>query len=738
MRAIPTTAALAALVLCCGGRDDLDGNRRRPPGLGQEGEELSLPLDGQRVAMDLYDNRAVAELVTGGGLEIECGSVRFAAYTEGGYRSPWVMGRGAKGEPAALVDGLAGELYVPVNGDQGGLVRDKDGSLPIYLDVASAADNQLVSIFLNEHKLADLPMPTQARKSYRVTAPASAVVTGENKLRFYFRHAGELGGTRTAAAFYRIHVGGKAPADGAALVADVAVHGDKRLAALHVSRAGRLSYYLTLPAGHPALQAALAGAGAAAIRITTGDRGDHAAELWSGTAADAWKLIQVDLSDYAGDVVRLDFTGAGATDWGRPRLLLPAAPAAPPPAGDPAVDHVIVWVVSALRDDRVGGGDLSTPAFDRLAARGIRYHAVSAAPEPAAAHVALLTGTHPTGGRLAPEAVTLGERFHEAGFSTALISGNGFVNDEAGFAQGFDVYENPMRRRQPFSARVLWQRARRLLQARGKERSFVYLATVEPHLPYTPSSESLAEEWPPSDPTPDISPAGTASLARAVASGARRLTGEERRYIRALYNAEVRDADAALGEAMSDLERMELTDSTAIILVGDHGEEMFERGGFGHGEQLHDEVLRVPLIVVRPGHKGAITVARPVPLVNVYATALDLAGIAVNPEAQGRSVLAPWPPGGAPRPLFSELPGRAVSLISGTHKIIVPTHGHPELYDLAKDPGEETDLMGQRPLVERYLRTVLGLSVAFRQVWSPARWGSPANTRAAFAADHGL
>lgn len=736
MRAIPITAALAALVLSCGGRDDLDGTRRRPPGLGDEGEQLKLPLDGERVAMDLYDNRAVAEVVTAGGLDIDCGSVRFAAYTEGGYRSPWVMGRGAKGAPAALVNGLAGELYFPLDGDPGGPARGADGSLPIYLDVASAADDQLVSVFLNEHKLGDLAMPTQARKVYRVTAPASAVVTGENKLRFYFRHAGELGGTRTAAAFYRIHAGGQSPAKGPALAADIAVHGGKRLAALHVPHAARVSYYLTLPAGRPALQAALAGHGAASIRITTGDRGDHAAELWTGKAADAWGMIHVDLSDYAGHVVRLDFIGSGAVDWGRPRLLLPGAASKPTAGGENAVDHVIVWVVSSLRDDRVGG-DVPTPAFDRLAARGIRYHAISAAPEPAAAHVALLTGTHPTGDRLPAEAVTLGERFHEAGFSTALISGNGFINDEAGFSQGFDVYQNPMRRRQPFAARVLWQRARRLLRARGKERSFVYLATVEPHLPYTPSADSLAEEWPPSDPKP-MSPASTASVARAVSSGARRLTGEERRFVRALYDAEIRDADAAFGEALSDLDSLNLTDKTAIILVGDHGEQMFERGGFGHGENLYDEVLRVPLIIVRPGHKGAITVPGPVPLVDVYATALDLAGIAVNPEAQGRSLLAPRDPPGAPRPLLSELPGHGVSLISATHKIIVPSHGKAELYDLSADPGERNNLMGQRPLIERYLRTVLGLSVAFRRVWSPARWGSPANTRAAFAADHGL
>ncbi len=737
MRAIPTTAALAALVLSCGGRDDLDGTRRRPPGLGEEGAQLTLPLDGQRVAMDLYDNRAVAEVVTGGGLTIDCGSVRFAAYTEGGYRSPWVMGRGAKGAPAALVNGLAGELYFPLDADPGGPVRGADGSLAIYLDVASAADDQLVSVFLNEHKLGDLAMPTQARKVYRMTAPASAVVNGENKLRFYFRHAGELGGTRTAAAFYRIHVGGQSPADGPALAADIAVHGDKRLAALHVPRAGRVSYYLTLPAGRPSLQAALAGHGAASIRITTGDRGDHAAELWTGKAGDAWSLIQLDLSDYAGGVVRLDLIGAGAADWGRPRLLLPGAATPAAVGGDNAVDHVIIWVVSSLRDDRVGG-DVPTPAFDRLAARGIRYHAVTAAPEPSAAHIALMTGTQPSADRLPPEAVTLGERFHEAGFSTALISGNGFINDEAGFAQGFDVYQNPMRRRQPFSARVLWQRARRLLRARGKERSFVYLATVEPHLPYTPSADSLAEEWPPGDPRPDLSPASTAGLARAVSGGTRRLTGEERRFVRALYDAEVRDADAAFGEALADLDSLGLTDETAIILVGDHGEQMFERGSFGHGENLYDEVLRVPLIIVRPGHKGAITVPGPVPLVDVYATALDLAGIAVNPEAQGRSLLAPRDPPGAPRPLLSELSGRGVSLISSTHKIIVPSHGTPELYDLSSDPGERTNLMGERPLIERYLRTVLGLSVAFRQVWSPARWGSPANTRAAFAADHGL
>ena len=757
-------AAMAAMV-GCRGRDDLDGRRRALPGLLDPGEAFTLDVGDKRPVLDLYDNRAAAVVHDAGGLVIECGTADMAKYVEGAYRSPWHLNATDQGQRTCLVDHLAGELYLPIDGDPGGVARSEDGSVLVSLRARAAQPQQLVSVFLNEQRLGDIAMPTTAWKTYRIRAPGSAVRPGENKLRFYFRHVGEIDGTRTAAAFERIRVGTAGEAIAQVIAADTVTHGDERLHALRVSRAARLSYYFEVPADGPALVFAHAahaevpapaeaaeatakqaageaaqGKGAAlAVRISAGGQQEPAL-LWQGTAGERWSEARVDLGAYAGQVVRLDMVSDGPVDWGRPQVVAVRPAERPVLAPARPVDHVIVWVVSALRADRLAGPHAATPAFERLAARGIRFtNAFTTAPVPGAAHVALLTGTYPQQDQVPAGLQTLGERFGQAGFVTALISGNGFINDEAGFARGFASYQNPMRRRHPFQARILWQKARRLLQRHEGERTFQYIVTVEPHLPYLPSQESLDAEW---DRGPvGFEPTQTIALSNAVATGTETLTREEQAYIEALYDAEVRDADQAFAQMLDDLEELGIADRTAVVLVGDHGEELFERGGFGHGSHLHQEVLRVPLVIAHPGHTGqgsGTVVDWDASLVDFHATVLGLAGIPPGPDSQGGSLLAAHRDPGLPPPIFTHLPGQGRSLGLGRYKLVVPLHGKHELYDLRTDPGEQQNLLGTMPVVERYLRNVFGIGVAYQPVWRRQRWGHPGNVKPAFAADHGL
>jgi arylsulfatase A-like enzyme len=740
VRAIPLVLLVA---VGCNGRDDLDGRRRPLPGLEPPGQELHLAVESRQVAWDLHDNRASAVVHTGGALAIECGTADFAKYAEGAYRSPWILGVDDGGVRAALVPGLGGELWLPIDGGAGGVHREADGGLFIHIQARPAVANQLVSVFLNERRLGDIAMPKPEWGWFRIRAPAAAVRDGENKLRFYFRSAGTLAGARTAAALARIRVGGPGPGPNDAappLRTGEITRGGQHLAALSVAGPTRISYYLQLP--HAPAQLVLAVAGAAhslQIKLAGGSRGDAVETVWSGSGADTWQQAKVELGNWSGQVVRLDLISDGAADWGRPQITVAVPPpAATAPARAPA-DHVVIWVVASLRADRVGVESPPTPNFSRFLQHSLRFtHLSAAAPSPGPAHAALMTGAYPSGDRIAPEAKTLAERFREAGYATALVSGNGFVNDEAGFAQGADLYLNPMRRRMPFSADLLWQKARKLLSDRKDGHAFVYLATVEPHLPYHPTADSLRAEWP--APPLAIEPATTAALAMAVAAGKRTLTGDERGYLEALYDACVRDADAAFGDMLADLDHLGVADRTAVILVGDHGEELFERGGFGHGNHLYQEVLRVPLAIHLPGQSSGQVIDAPVEQIDVYATALDLAGVTANPESQGRSLL-PLVAGATdpvPRPVFALLPGQGRSLLLGDLQIMVPLRGSHHLYDLASDPGQHTDLMGTRPLWERWLRNTFGIGVAYQSVWNQQRWGTPAATTAAFAADHGL
>lgn len=67
-----------------------------------------------------------------------------------------------------------------------------------------------------------------------------------------------------------------------------------------------------------------------------------------------------------------------------------------------------------------------------------------------------------------------------------------------------------------------------------------------------------------------------------------------------------------------------------VVLTSDHGEEIFERGAYDHRRNLHDEVLRVPLIVQFPGQAQSSIVAEPTSILDVVPTLLTVAGLPLS------------------------------------------------------------------------------------------------------------
>jgi len=66
------------------------------------------------------------------------------------------------------------------------------------------------------------------------------------------------------------------------------------------------------------------------------------------------------------------------------------------------------------------------------------------------------------------------------------------------------------------------------------------------------------------------------------------------------YAAQVEAMDRCLGAFVSYLKRTDLYDQSVVILTADHGESLGEDGRWGHGNALHPELLRIPLIVHMP------------------------------------------------------------------------------------------------------------------------------------------
>ena len=84
-----------------------------------------------------------------------------------------------------------------------------------------------------------------------------------------------------------------------------------------------------------------------------------------------------------------------------------------------------------------------------------------------------------------------------------------------------------------------------------------------------------------------------------------------------------------------------LYDETLVVLTSDHGEAFGEHGYRWHAKTLFEELVRVPLIIRRPGEdQPGRRIAAPVQLVDIAPTLLDAAGLAIPEELEGQ-VLPP-------------------------------------------------------------------------------------------------
>nr|MDQ3368870.1 sulfatase [Myxococcota bacterium] len=122
------------------------------------------------------------------------------------------------------------------------------------------------------------------------------------------------------------------------------------------------------------------------------------------------------------------------------------------------------------------------------------------------------------------------------------------------------------------------------------------------------------------------------------------------------YDAEIAFADRGIGRVLAAIDEAGLGSTAIVALTSDHGEELGEHGLRFHARSLYNQVTRVPLIVRSPDSRPSV-VDRPVSLVDVMPTLLELAGVAAPPDLSGVS-LAPVIRGTAPapaRPVLIEL-----------------------------------------------------------------------------------
>ena len=159
------------------------------------------------------------------------------------------------------------------------------------------------------------------------------------------------------------------------------------------------------------------------------------------------------------------------------------------------------------------------------------------------------------------------------------------------------------------------------------------------------------------------------------------------RYLNALAYV-----DGVLAELFAGFQARGLAESTLFVLVGDHGQAFGEHGLQFHSAVIFEEGLQVPALLVgpdvRPGH-----VHGPHEQTDLLPTIAELLGFGLEGGVlSGASLLRPVPDDRALHHA-TWIDNQAMALRRGARKYVYHYRREPlEVYDVARDPGERTNL----------------------------------------------
>jgi arylsulfatase A-like enzyme len=296
------------------------------------------------------------------------------------------------------------------------------------------------------------------------------------------------------------------------------------------------------------------------------------------------------------------------------------------------------------------------------------------------------------------------------------VVGGPALSRELGMAQGFERYDDtldgPGEKVSGKRAQAVADRAIAWVESFGDAPYFLFVNFFDPHAPYRPP--------PPYD--RGLAPEGDLEQSQLLRELVRlldahaapvppdRLGARERATLDALragYDAEIHYMDHHLGRLLDAVARGVRAAETLIVITGDHGESFGEHYFISHGAHLYEDNVRVPLIVRPTGPHAGSRVREPVQNHRLFATILDATGLPLPPGVALRGLGVP---GGAIVTevgrsdanvrLFGALFDRDLRAIyAPPWKLIEASPGTPELFDVARDPGELANLSGHSAAV---------------------------------------
>jgi len=398
-----------------------------------------------------------------------------------------------------------------------------------------------------------------------------------------------------------------------------------------------------------------------------------------------------------------------------------------------------------------------TPNIDKLAAEGIRYtKAYCQYPVCGPSRASFMSGYYPNAtttfgyvsGRenIGPNRQTWSQLFKDNGYYTARVSkifhmgvpidieaGSNGQDDKASWTERFNsqgpewkavgqaelVQGNPDGKIERKGGNVMTivkaegddlvhsdgktaQKAIELIKEHKNEPFFLAVGFVRPHVPFVAPKKyfepypygniimpkKVKGDW------VDIPERGI----NYVTSVNGQMSLEQEKKAVAAYYASVAYMDKQIGKVLNALKEEGLEDNTIVIFTSDHGFHLGEHK-FWMKVSLHEESVRVPMIIKVPGKKAAVCNSF-VELIDLYPTISELAGLKVSKHLQGKSLAKT-----IDNPNF-KVRETAFTVSQGGRSFLLRTEKWAyiqydedsrsgiELYNMEKDPQQFTNLAG--------------------------------------------
>jgi choline-sulfatase len=307
--------------------------------------------------------------------------------------------------------------------------------------------------------------------------------------------------------------------------------------------------------------------------------------------------------------------------------------------------------------------------------------------------------------------VSIAEFLQQRDYATAAFVSATPLKPLSGIQQGFTDYNFPEEKLRDGDETT--NRALKWLDERGETPFFLWVHLFDPHKPYR---DSPAIEVFPDEPTFEAHL--KARQMKPTENPKRKERAVSRKNINA-YDGEIKYADQQLGRLLDALREQDLSESTAIVVMGDHGEGLGQHGQAHHG-YVWDEHLHVPLLFHVPGVPSR-RISQLISIVDVFPTLLGM--IDVPDEALFLSnvsgIDALNAPEG-PRAILSQSSLRRTrlgipltfSLTNENWKYVSASDGDQRLYDLRVDPFELNDISEEWPQKLKHFEASLRKQVA--------------------------